>query len=109
MSGNEERRPVLRGFQHPDHENGTTLLFDPAGSADADPTEAPCSIFTGPIPDDCRWWVEDVPDFEFTDGDGIKRTRHLQVGGDGCGPLVGEPLIDPPKASASAAAAKKES
>lgn len=95
-----ERRPVLRGFQHPDHENGATLLFDPAGRTDGNPAKEPCSVFAGAIPDDCRWWVEDVPDFEFTNGNGQVIKRHLRVGGDGAGPLLGpllgEPMDAPP-------------
>lgn len=95
----EERRPVLRGFSHPDHETGRTLHLDPAGTADGPGTaEQPRSVWVGPIPSDCRWWVEDVPDFSFTDGEGRIRTRHLGVGGDGNGPLVGEPLIEEPPA-----------
>lgn len=88
-----ERRPVLRGFQEPDHENGVDLKFDPAGSVDGDPAKEPCSVYTGPVAH--RWYLEDDPDFEFTDGDGRVVKRHLRVGSDGAGPLLGPPLGEP--------------
>jgi hypothetical protein len=97
-----ERRPVLRGFQEPDHENGVDLKYDPAGNPDADPTKEPSSVYKGPVAH--RWYLEDDPDFEFTNSDGLVVKRLLRVGGDGAGPLLGPPLgepVEPPPESAN--------
>lgn len=92
-----ERRPVLRGFQEPDHDRGVELRYHPTGRADADPAKEPCSIYEGPIAH--RWYVEDDPNYErvLTGGAVVKGVR---VGSDGAGPLLGPPLLvledDPP-------------
>lgn len=96
-----ERRPVLRGFQEPDHENGVDLKFDPAGNPDADPTKELCSVYRGPVAH--RWYLEDEPGFEFTNSDGRVVKRHLRVGGDGAGPLLGPLLGEPAEPPAESA------